>query len=173
MAWDTMHYAVGMGCSGAVVGAACFLMKKGWRWLPAAMTAGGVWAMVPDMPRIFREDFPNAPFAAILGSADLERWLHSIGNLFFFHLRLDMQPHEYALLGFALVLILYNLSIALLIGMEHRQRNSLGNRAWRAHRSQMRHHRRSRHRSHHSHTEDDRPAHIAGRIRSSHLSRVN
>jgi len=37
MAWTTMHFAVGMGCTGAAVGAACLTMRRGWRWLPAAV----------------------------------------------------------------------------------------------------------------------------------------
>lgn len=128
-----MHFAVGMGCAGAVTTIGCFIFRRGWRWIPAAMTAGGVWAVVPDMPRIFREDFPSLPFAASLGAKDFERSLHRWGDLFFFHKQMDIQPNEYALLGLTLILIFYNLSIALLMWMEHRQRNSVIHRAYRAH----------------------------------------
>ncbi len=165
MSWTTMHYAVGMGCTGAVAGAACLWLRKGWRWLPAAMTAGGVLALVPDMPRVFREDFPNAPFAALLGSKSLERWLHSIGDLFFFHRSLDHQPFEYALHGFAAVLILYNLSIVMLMWMEHRQRNSIGNRAWRAHRPHLRKRRQRSDNPPPPQADPNKPA--AGRLRAS------
>jgi len=40
MAWTTMHFAVGMGCAGALAGAACVVTRRGWRFIPAAMTAG-------------------------------------------------------------------------------------------------------------------------------------
>ena len=177
MAWTTMHFAAGMGCAGVLMGTGCLIFRRGWRWLGAGMTLGGVWALVPDMPRIFREDFPNAPFAALLGNKTMDRWLHSIGDVFFFHKSLDAQPHEYALAGFALVLIFYNLLLAKLLVMEHRQRHSVGNRAWRAHEPYLRKRRRPRNRSssgkpsHHDHDDQRDPA-IVGRIRSSHLSRT-
>ncbi len=99
------------------------------------MTAGGIWAMVPDLPRLFREDFYWEPISSWLGQHDLERWLHKWGDLFFFHRSLDAQPHEYALHGLILMLLFYNMSIFLLMKLEHKSRNSLANRAWRAHRS--------------------------------------
>lgn len=133
MAWTTMHFAVGMGCAGAAAAAACFIFRRGWRFMPAAMTFGGVWALIPDLPRIFREDFPSLPFASLLGSKDLERTLHDLGDLFCFHRALDAQPKEYALAGLMIILLLYNASIALLMFLEHRQRHSLANRMWQAH----------------------------------------
>lgn len=135
MAWTTMHFAVGMGCAGTAAVLTCSVLRRGWRWLPGAMTLGGVWALVPDMPRIFREDFYWQPISSILGTHQLERNLHRWGDLFFFHRQLDAQPHEYALLGLALILMLYNAGIVLLMGIEHKHRNSMANRAWRAHRS--------------------------------------
>lgn len=139
-----MHYAVGMCGAGAMAGTACVIARRGWRFIPAAMTAGGVWALIPDMPRVFREDFPNLPFAAVLGDKAVERGLHGIGDLFFFHTNLDAQPKEYALAGLAIILILYNLSIGLLMGLEWKQRNSIGNRSWRAHERHVRKRRRPR-----------------------------
>lgn len=136
MAWTTMHYAVGMGCAGVAAGAACCFLRRGWRWLPACMTLGGVWALIPDMPRIWREDVTSLPFGNTLGSKQLEKTLHDWGDWFFFHQRLDAQPHEYALHGLVIILVLYNASLAMLMWMEHKQRNSLANRAWRAHRGQ-------------------------------------
>ena len=138
MAWTSMHFAVGMGCAGAGFGLACLFMRRGWRWLPAVMTLGGLWAIVPDAPRLWREDFTWLPFASTLGAKSLEQDLHAMGDLFFFHKMLDAQPHEYALHGLVLMLLLYNGSIALLMWMENRQRNSLGNRAWRAHEAEQR-----------------------------------
>src|SRR5687767_1172972 len=108
MAWTTMHFAVGMGCSGAIATAACLCLRRGWRSIPLVMTAGGAWALVPDLPRIWREDFPSLPFASVLGRMSLERWLHERGNVFFFHAMLDAQPRELALHGLALILVFYN-----------------------------------------------------------------
>ena len=111
MAWATMHFATGMCCAGAITSGGCLLVRRGWRWIPSAMTLGGLWAMIPDMPRFFRQDFPNAPFASILGHRQFESWLVEWGNVFFFHRALDNQPKEYALFGLALIIVLYNLTI--------------------------------------------------------------
>lgn len=135
LAWSTMHFAVGMGCSGAAAGVACSILRRGWRWIPAVMTLGGVWALVPDMPRIFREDFYWQPLSQVLGTKQLEKFLHRWGDLFCFHRQLDIQPREYAILGLVIILLLYNLSIVLLMRLEQTQRNSLANRAWRSHQS--------------------------------------
>lgn len=137
VAWTTMHFAVGMGCSGVAAGVACAIWRRGWRWIPATMTLGGVWALVPDMPRVFREDFYWKPVSQFLGTKELERSLHGWGDLFFFHRQLDLQPHEYALAGMAAILLFYNLSLVLLMRFERKQRNSLANRAWRAHRTRQ------------------------------------
>ncbi len=136
---------MGMGCAGALAGAGCLMLRRGWRWVPGVMTLGGIWAMVPDMPRIFREDFYWEPVSSVLGTYQLERKLHSWGDVFFFHGSLDAQPHEFALLGLVLILLFYNASILLLMSIERRSRNSLANRAWRAHRT--RHARDARRRS--------------------------
>lgn len=154
MSWTSMHYAVGMGCAGVVTGTACLIFRRGWRFLPLAMTAGGVWALVPDMPRVFREDFPSLPFAGLLGSRSLEHALHGVGDLFCFHGQLDTQPRELALAGLAIILILYNLSIGLLMFLEHRQRDSIGNRAWNAHRHSASARGRRSHRRHGSNSHD-------------------
>ena len=125
MAWTTMHFAVGMGCAGVAMGSTCLVLRPGiraLRWLPLAMTLGGLWALMPDMPRVFREDFPNAPFASSLGSQVVERFLFDWGDVFFFHHMLDLQPQEYALHGVALIILFYNASILLLMWLERRQR---------------------------------------------------
>ena len=120
-----MHFAVGM-CGGAALSLApCLILRRGWRIIPIGMTLGGFWAIIPDMPRIWREDFPSLPFAATLGSMDFEAWLHSIGDVFFFHRTLDSQPKEFALLGLAMIIGLYNLS---LLGMWFTRRRQ-GNQA--------------------------------------------
>jgi hypothetical protein len=117
-----MHFAVGMGCAAAITTAACAITRRGWRSTPLAMTAGGFWAMAPDMPRLFREDFPSLPFASTLGSKQLEHSLHDWGDLFFFHHRLDAQPHEFALHGLLFIILFYNLAIGQLLWLQHRER---------------------------------------------------
>ncbi|MAX25443.1 MAG: hypothetical protein CMJ19_13160 [Phycisphaeraceae bacterium] len=133
MAWTTMHFAVGMAGATVATGVGCMIMRRGWRWLPLSMTAGGIWAVIPDMPRLFREDFPWLPFAQTLGSKSLELKLHRMGDIFFFHKQLDMQPHEYALHGLILMLVMYNIAIGVLMLLEYCQRNSPIHRSFRAH----------------------------------------
>ncbi len=125
MAFTTMHFAVGMACGGAAATAVCLTLKRGWRWTPLAMTLGGIWAIVPDLPRVFREDFPSLPFAVTLGQRKLEQSLHDIGDIFFFHRALDAQPHEYALHGLAIILVLYNLALAAQLIAIRRRRDPL------------------------------------------------
>jgi hypothetical protein len=124
MAWTSMHFAVGMLCAGGGTAAVCSIVRRGWRWIPAAMTAGGLWACVPDMPRLWRQDFPWLPLAPVLGSMHLESQLHHYGNIFFFHAAMDDQPNAYALHGLILTLFLYNAAIGLLMFLEHRQRTT-------------------------------------------------
>lgn len=128
-----MHFGVGMACAGAAAAGVSLLTGRGWRWLPAAMTVGGTWALMPDMPGMVREQLPNLPLASILGSRQLELWLHRIGDLFFFHRALDAQPHERALHGLILILALYNAAIALLMWLHRRAENHPAIRAWHAH----------------------------------------
>ena len=123
MAYTTMHFAVGMAVAGAGMAVGCTIARRGWRWLPPAMTLGGLWAMAPDLPRIWREDFPSLPFAATLGAKSLERGLHAWGDLFFLHRQLDLQPREFALHGLFGILLLYNLALVLLIWMHRRERD--------------------------------------------------
>lgn len=111
MAFTTMHFALGMVGTGAVATVGALVLRRGLRWVPLWMTAGGIWACVPDMPRIFKEDFPNAPFAQTLSSKPLQQWLQANGDWFFFHRMLDGQPKEYALHGLALILMLYTISV--------------------------------------------------------------
>jgi hypothetical protein len=147
MAWTSMHFAVGMCGGGVMAGAACLIFRRGWRLLPLAMTVGGIWAVVPDLPRIFREDFPSLPLASLLGSKSLERWLHSFGDVFFLHQRLDIQPHEYALHGLILVIVLYNAGLLGLLGLQWHQRGNLVRARRRTHRGHV-----ARHRSHPRHS---------------------
>lgn len=106
-----MHFAVGMVGGGGLALLGCAVLRRGWRYTPLAMTLGGIWAVVPDLPRLFTEDFPSLPFAAILGGKPLEHWLDTQGNWFFMHRMLDEQPKEFALHGLLGILLLYNLAI--------------------------------------------------------------
>lgn len=133
MAWTTMHFAVGMAGATVITGVGCMILRRGWRWLPLSMTAGGLWAVIPDTPRLFREDFPWLPFAQSIGSKSMELKLHRMGDLFFFHKQLDIQPNEYALHGLILILLMYNISIVVLMLLEYCQRNSPIHRSFRAH----------------------------------------
>ena len=101
------------------------------------MTLGGFWAIIPDMPRLLREDFVIS--SCISGNArDLERWLHDHGNWFFFHKAMDGHTSNYALPGLILMIVLYNAAIGLMFLLERRQRDSVGNRYWRAHADRLR-----------------------------------
>ena len=111
MAFTTMHFAAGMIGSGVIGAGMCIIFRRGWRWVPVGMTLGGLWALAPDMPRLFREDFPSLPLAGALGSKDLERYLHDHGDVFFAHARLDAQPHEFALHGLIIIIALYSISM--------------------------------------------------------------
>ncbi|MCX5660234.1 MAG: hypothetical protein NTW19_11000 [Planctomycetota bacterium] len=122
MTWTSMHFAVGMACAGGITAVGCAIPRRGWRWIPAAMTLGGLWANVPDMPRLFRQDFPGLHLASTLGSLDLEHFLHRWGDLFFFHATLDDCINDYALHGLIGMIFLYNLAIGLMLFLEHRQR---------------------------------------------------
>lgn len=137
MSWTSMHFAIGMAGGAAIGGAGCLIIRRGWRFIPALMTVCGFWALVPDMPRLWREDFTWLPFGSVLGSIYLEHWLHHWGNFFFFHKQMDAQPNEYALHGLVLIILQYNLAVLGLMWLERGQRQSIGNRMYRAHGSRM------------------------------------
>ena len=100
-----MHFGVGMACGGAAALGLASVRRKGFWAIGPAMTLGGLWAIVPDLPRVFVW-FPSLPFADLLGGKGNENRL--LSDIFFFHASLDAQPKEYALLGLALILVLYN-----------------------------------------------------------------
>ena len=114
MAFTTMHFALGMVGTGAVATVGALLLRRGLRWVPMWMTAGGIWACVPDMPRVFKEDFPSTPYAETLSAKPLQDWLQANGDWFFFHRMFDDQPREFALHGLAIILFLYTISVFLL-----------------------------------------------------------
>lgn len=122
-----MHFALGMVGTGAVTTVAALTFGRGLRWVPLCMTAGGIWACVPDMPRIFKEDFPNAPFAQTLSAKPLQEWLQANGDIFFLHRMLDAQPKEFALHGLAIILFLYTVSVFFLT-VTHRKRVPLSDK---------------------------------------------
>ena len=105
MAFTTMHFGVGMACGGAAALGCALIRRKGFRAIGPAMTLGGIWAIVPDLPRVFVW-YPSLPFSNYLSGRDNETRL--LSDVFFFHASLDAQPKEYALLGLAMILVLYN-----------------------------------------------------------------
>ena len=122
MAWTSMHFAVGMAGGAAISAVACTITRRGWRWIPGVMIVGGFWGIVPDTPRLFREDFPGIPFMRWYASQATETWLHEIGNLFFFHRALDHQPHNYSLHGLFGMIALFTLSWAWMLWLNWWQR---------------------------------------------------
>jgi hypothetical protein len=96
-----------MAGGGALCATAWLITRRGWRWMPAAMTLGGLWAILPDTPRLFRYRFRGIPGLAGYADGATEQWMHQIGDLFFFHRALDRQPHEYALHGLFGIVALY------------------------------------------------------------------
>jgi hypothetical protein len=110
MAWTSAHFAVGMAGGGALTLGLSLLFPRAWKLATPIMTIGGIWAIVPDLPRIWREDFPSLPFSSFLGRRELETSLHQYGDVFALHRMLDSQPNEYALHGLAAIVLFYNLA---------------------------------------------------------------
>lgn len=103
-----MHFAAGMIGSGSVCAAVGLFRPRVWRYLTPVMTLGGVWALLPDMPRMVREDGGMLPFFWRLGDRRMDALIQPWGDLFFLHRTLDAQPHEYALVGLGLIIFCYN-----------------------------------------------------------------
>jgi len=120
MAWVGGHFAIGMACGGVAAAGFCAWRRRDWRLVPAAMVAGGLWATVPDMPRVIREDLPGTWLAATAGAKPFEEVLQYYGNLFFFHRWLDLlQEGRWGLRGLAIVVACYTL---LSYGLLHHNR---------------------------------------------------
>lgn len=113
MAWTTAHFATGMICGGAISGLWFYYRNRRLGGLGLGATLGGIWAILPDLPRVFREDFPQLGLADSIGAKSFERGLHEIGDVFFMHASLDHQPKEYALHGLIVILFMYNLILFL------------------------------------------------------------
>jgi hypothetical protein len=115
-----MHFAVGMVGGAAVTAAAALVCRRGLRFTPLGMTAGGLWAIVPDTPRLVRIDFPSLralPGAHAFAAPTTEAWLHAIGDLFFFHRTLDRHAGDLALAGLFGTIAGYTLGLAALLGV--------------------------------------------------------
>jgi hypothetical protein len=119
-----MHFGVGMACGGAAATLLAALRGRGWKWITPVMTLSGVWALGPDLPRIFREGYPSLPLARYLGDESVDRWLLSFGDVFFFHAMLDSQPRQYAVQGLVLILLCYN--VGWLLNQLDKQRSRPG-----------------------------------------------
>jgi len=108
MAWIGGHFAIGMACGGAAAAGWCAWRRRDWHLIPFAMAAGGVWAIIPDMPRVIREDLPGTWLAATAGARPLEEVLQYYGNVFFFHRWFDFaQTGRWGLRGLAIVVASY------------------------------------------------------------------
>ena len=103
-----------MVAGGAAAAGVCAVRRRGWKSVPVAMLAGGMWAIIPDLPRVIREDLPNTYLASTLGSRALGHWLNSHGNWFVFHGWFDRhyaQPWpdaRWGLRGIAMIVVFYN-----------------------------------------------------------------
>lgn len=136
MAFATMHFATGMVCSGAAGVVLCTVLRRGWRWLPLGMTAGGFWAMVLICHACFGRIFSAMCLCSTnWGEKSLQNTLHQYGDIFFFHRWLDTHRTEdrLALQGMTIIIGCYVLSILMLMFMEWRSRNSEANRFWQTH----------------------------------------
>ena len=123
MAWIGAHFAIGTACGGAVAAAACAMGRRGtrrWKLVPLGMVAGGLWAVLPDMPHTIRQDLPGTILADLLGNRPLSLWLHEHGNWFFFHRWLDVrydapwQTLRLGLRGVVLMMLTYHVLVAAL-----------------------------------------------------------
>jgi hypothetical protein len=118
MVFTAIHMAAGMLAAGVAGLAICTLMSRGWRWIPVAMTAGAIWAILPDLPAMFRNHLQGLPMAGVLGSDRLEAALQSWGNVFFAHRVLQEQMEGMSAWGLTGWLVLAGLCIAgLVIGV--------------------------------------------------------
>ncbi len=115
MAWIGAHFAIGVAGGGAIAAGICAVRKRGWKSVPIAMLAGGVWAVIPDLPRIVRDDLSIGLLTATIGSPGVIDWFHQHGNWFFLHRWVDVQAAQpwpearWGLRGLAVILICYNL----------------------------------------------------------------
>ncbi|WP_182871061.1 hypothetical protein [Stieleria mannarensis] len=127
MAFTTMHFGVGMACGGAAALSCALIRRKGFKSIGPAMTLGGLWAIVPDLPRVFVW-FPSLPFSGTLGGSDNENRL--LSDVFFFHATLDAQPKDFTLLGLAIIILLYNVVILTPLAIDFAKRPRFA-RLWR------------------------------------------
>lgn len=115
-----MHFAVGMAGGAVIAAGAALVLRRGWRYTPLAMTLGGVWAIIPDTPRLVRIDFPSlrgVPGLTAFGDKATEAWLHGIGDVFFFHRTLDRNAPDLALAGVFGMASLYTVGLVVLLGV--------------------------------------------------------
>ncbi|MEM0913434.1 MAG: hypothetical protein AAGK09_02375 [Planctomycetota bacterium] len=135
MSWTSMHFAVGMVGGAAVTATVACFWRRGLVYTPLGMTLGGLWAIVPDTPRLARVDFPSLralPGVEAFASKSTEDWLHRIGDLFFLHRTIDERLADHALAGLFMTVAMYTLAIAgltALIALQRRRIARLENRA--------------------------------------------
>jgi len=115
-----MHFAVGMVGGAAVTATVACFYRRALPLTPLGMTLGGLWAILPDTPRLVRVDFPSLrslPGATAFGDKATEAWLHQIGDLFFLHRTLDHHATDLSLAGLFAMIALYTMGIASLLAL--------------------------------------------------------
>jgi len=120
-----MHFAVGMVGGAAVTATVACFYRRALPLTPLGMTLGGLWAILPDTPRLVRVDFPSLrslPGATAFGDKATEAWLHQIGDLFFLHRTLDHHATDLSLAGLFAMIALYTMGIASLLALVAWQR---------------------------------------------------
>lgn len=121
------HFAVGMICSGLLMLPLLFFRFRYWIYLPVVQTLGGVFAEVPDFPRVIGA-FPSLGLHHIVDADALYRLLHTrIGDLFFFHRSIDVSGEGNFLQGMTVVICIYNFWIFVFVGKEILQRRRAAN----------------------------------------------
>lgn len=111
MVFTAIHMAVGMVVAGLAGLAISTRIGRGWRWIPVAMTAGALWAIIPDVPAMYREHLQHLPLVGILGSHSLEATLQNWGNVFFGHRLLQDQLQQMPDWGLAAFLLIAGASL--------------------------------------------------------------
>ena len=113
MPMPEVHYALGMTCGGIASVAVPWFRRRWYKIGPLFMTFCGVWAMLPDVPRVLGQIPGWVPFYGllhgVLGSRSAHKFMHGgIGNIFFGHALLDNRfLDDYYLAGYAAVLGIY------------------------------------------------------------------
>jgi hypothetical protein len=106
---------------GMLAAVVCLIIRRGWRLVPYVAAITGVWATLPDLPRLFREDLPFIPLAGLIGHKEVEKAMHEFGNIFIFHSWLDQWPDRFVLHG---TFIVFAAFVATAVGLNRLNRRN-------------------------------------------------